>query len=186
MVKFINSNLLRPILMISSLCLTTSAQSALLEGESAEEYSSWKPAHRSDTWTAWQSDPDDAYMVLVTSYFENGTELAHRSFRTSVPTQIWLNSTDPNLLEYRYQIPVVFEEPPMIDMGSHNFVSTINVEVTTEQALPTQSVGSVTKRGTNCGYFCGNTAHCSGSNKRCQLCRSLQWSVGWWQKQCVL
>lgn len=180
------SRLVTPFLMVSSLCLTTSAQSALLEGAAAEEYISWEPAHRSDTWTAWRPDPNDAYVVLVTSYFENGTELAHQSFRTSVATQLWLNSTDPNLPESRYQIPVVQEEPQMIDMTGYNSVSTTNVETINGQAFPTQSADSLNKRGSNCGRFCGATAHCSGANNRCRRCRSLQWSVGWWQKQCVL
>lgn len=187
MPKLSKSKLSGATLILCSLCLTALAQSALLEGEAAEEYKSWEPAHRSDTWTAWQPDPNDEYMVLVTSFFENDTELAHQSFRTSVPTQLWLNSTDPNLQENRYPLPVVLEEAPMIDMGGlQNYTRTTNIEITAEEALPTQSANSLNRRGTNCGQFCGATAHCSGANKRCKRCRSLQWSIGWWQKQCVL
>lgn len=93
-------------------------QEALLEGSAAEQYSNWEPAHRSDTWTSWQPGPDNQYTVLVTAYFENNTELDSALFETSVPVQLWLNSTDPYLPENRYILPVVINEPPMINITS--------------------------------------------------------------------
>lgn len=156
--------------------------------DSQQSLVAWEAALPNTTSEHYRTTPETGDFTLVAiAYFLDGSVYDATTFAAYQNVTAALENLIEDLESNAPKCPIVTAN------------STYSYNGETDQSDSSSVSGSVSKTTitlnpqlekrsfmNNCGWFCGNSAHCSGVLTTCKKCKSYESGVGKWWKHCSL